>query len=268
MASDAELLRQYVRNRNEAAFTELVRRHINLVYSSACRETGGDSAMAQDVTQLVFIELARKSRRLTEHTALGAWLYTSVRHVSSNLRRAQQRRAAREQKAQIMKELPASPTPDAGVENLEGVLDDALHEFNERDRGAVVLRFLEGNNLRDVGAALGLSEDAARMRVDRALEKLRTLLAKRGVTSTASGLTAALAATALTDTSCSSRRWRGQPTNNRGVVRPASRCAPRCPRPAQPPSRPGASHPPLDSATGQSWPQTAPATAAGEPGRS
>ncbi len=97
-----------------------------------------------------------------------------------------------------MKELPASQTPDSGVENLDGVLDDALHELNERDRGAVVLRFLEGNNLRDVGAALGLSEDAARMRVDRALEKLRALLAKRGVTSTASGLAAALAATALT----------------------------------------------------------------------
>src|ERR1041384_237499 len=120
MESDAELLRQYVRNRNEAAFAELVSRHINLVYSSACRETGGDSAMAQDVTQLVFIELARKSRRLTAHTALGAWLYTSVRHVSSNLRRAQQRRIAREQKAQTMKESPASQMPDSSVENLDG----------------------------------------------------------------------------------------------------------------------------------------------------
>jgi uncharacterized protein (TIGR03435 family) len=198
MESDAKLLRQYVRDNDDAAFTELVSRHINLVYSTACRETGGDAALAQDVTQLVFIELARKSSRLTQHTALGAWLYTSVRHVSANLRRAQQRRTAREQKAQTMKESPASQMPDSGMENLDGVLDDALHELNERDRGAVVLRFLEGNNLRDVGAALGLSEDAARMRVDRALEKLRTLLAKRGVTSTASGLTAALVATTLT----------------------------------------------------------------------
>src|ERR1051325_7182704 len=197
MESDAELLRQYARNRNEAAFTELVSRHLNLVYAVACRETNGDIATAQDITQLVFIDLARKARRLTGHTALAGWLFTSVRLVSANLRRAQQRRAARELNSQLMNETTDPAPPEPQGELLDGPLGDALHELGERDRGAVVLRFLEGHNLRDVGAALGLSEDAARMRVDRASEKLRKFYARRGIVSTASSITAALGAGAM-----------------------------------------------------------------------
>ena len=73
------------------------------------------------------------------------------------------------------------------------VRTDTCFELHEADRTAVVLRFLENRSLREVGTALGLQENAARMRVDRALDKLRGLLARRGVTSTVSGLTSALA---------------------------------------------------------------------------
>ena len=192
--TDAALLSRYVESRNEAAFTELVNRHIALVYSAACRETGGDASAAQDVTQLVFIELARKARGLTGSSGLAGWLYVSVRHVSANRRREQQRRAARERKAHMMNEPLLASAAEPSWEDLSPVLDDALHELNEQDRNAVVLRFLEENTLQKVGAALGLTENAARMRVDRALDKLRARLAKRGMTSTASGLAVALGA--------------------------------------------------------------------------
>jgi len=194
--TDAALLSRYVESRNEAAFTELVNRHVALVYSAACRETGGDASAAQDVTQLVFMELARKARGLTRSTGLAGWLYVSVRHVSANRRREQQRRAARERKAHMMNEPLLASVAEPSWEDLSPVLDDALHDLNEQDRNAVVLRFLEGNSLQKVGAALGLTENAARMRVDRALDKLRACLAKRGLTSTAPGLAVALGAAA------------------------------------------------------------------------
>jgi uncharacterized protein (TIGR03435 family) len=192
MESDCELLRKYASEGNEPAFTELVRRHLNLVYSVACRESNGDPAQAQDIAQLVFIELAKKARRLTGHPALVGWLYSSTRLMSANLRRSQKRRLIREQSVESMKDSLAPPNNEPSGDLLKELLDEVLHQLTERDRGAVVLRFLEGHNLREVGAALGVSEDAARMRVERALEKLRHLLARRGVTSTASGLSTVL----------------------------------------------------------------------------
>jgi len=192
MESDSELLRKYSLERDETAFTELVQRHVNLVYSVACRESNGDPVSAQDITQLVFIELARKARRLIGHPALAGWLYSSARLIGANLRRSQRRRAIREQSVESMNEPIVAASPDPPDELLRGLLDQVLHKLTDRDRGAVVLRFLEGYSLREVGATLGVSEDAARMRVDRALGKLRRLLESHGVTSTASGLSAAL----------------------------------------------------------------------------
>src|SRR5512143_2808006 len=104
MKTDAELLREFVDSRAETAFAELVKRHISLVYSAACRASGGDPSAAQDVTQLVFIELARRASRLTRHPTLAGWLYTSVRYLSANLRRSEQRRIAREKDALAMNE--------------------------------------------------------------------------------------------------------------------------------------------------------------------
>lgn len=193
MSNDTERLRQYVKEGSESAFTELVREHVNLVYSAALRETGGDNAQAEDLSQAVFTELSRKSRKLLGHPSIAGWLYTTVRHLAANLRRAEQSRRCREEEAQRMNELLSEGSPDQAWRQIRPVLDDALHELNEADRAAVVLRFLEDRSLREVGAAMGLQENAARMRVDRALDKLRGLLARRGITSSASGLAAALA---------------------------------------------------------------------------
>jgi len=197
MNSDTELLREYVEQDAESAFTRLVHEHLNLVYSAALRETAGDGAQAEDISQAVFSELARKAPRLLKHPSLAGWLYITVRHVASNLRRSEQRRRVREEKAQVMNELLAD-SPDLAWERLRPVIDDVLHELNETDREVIVLRFLKNQSLRDVGAALGVQENTARMRVERALEKLRGLLAHRGITSTAGSLTAALAIGVIT----------------------------------------------------------------------
>ncbi len=197
MATDAELLRSYACARSESAFTELVQRHINLVYSTALREARGDASLAEDITQTVFVELAKKASKLIKHPALAGWLYTCVRKMASNLRRSEERRQGREQEAQTMNELLTSNSSDSVWRQMRPVVDDAMHELSETDRAAVVLRFFEDRSLKEVGLALGINENAARMRVDRALEKLQTLLAKRGITSTASGLAAAIVAGAV-----------------------------------------------------------------------
>jgi RNA polymerase sigma factor (sigma-70 family) len=198
MSNDRELLRQYAEERSEDAFTQLVNEHLNLVYSAALREVNGDRALAQDLAQAVFTELARKSGKLLGHPSLAGWLYTTVRHLAANLRRAEQRRRHREEESQSMNQLLAEDAPGQTWQQIQPVLDDVLHELKEADRAAVVLRFLENRSLREVGAALGLQENAARMRVDRALDKMRGLLARRGIASSVSGLTAALVLGAVT----------------------------------------------------------------------
>src|SRR5262245_3530637 len=102
MRTDNQLLESYVRDRSEEAFRELVERRVNLVYSAALRETRGCVAEAQEISQAVFIELARKGRKLLDHPALGAWLYTSVRHSAANLRRTENRRQKREKESLTM----------------------------------------------------------------------------------------------------------------------------------------------------------------------
>jgi len=193
MSTDAELLRQFVSQRAEDAFAELVNRHIDVVYSAACREMRGDVSAAEDVTQLVFIELVRKAPTLPDHPTLAGWLYTCVRYVSANLRRADRRRKMRDEEARAMNELTQPNANDPMWQEIRPVLDDAMHELDEADRDAVLLRFFEGKSLREVGAALCLTENAARMRVDRALEKLRRALVRRRVNSTSSALASALA---------------------------------------------------------------------------
>src|SRR5258708_23316989 len=166
MNNDTELLRRYAEERSESAFAQLVNEHLNLVYSAALRETHGDTALAEDVSQAVVTELARKSPTLLGHPSLAGWLYTTVRHLAANQRRADHRRRSREEEAQSMNELLSEDAPDQAWQQIRPVLDDALHELHEADRTAVVLRFLENRSLREAGTALGLQQNAARMRVD------------------------------------------------------------------------------------------------------
>jgi RNA polymerase sigma factor (sigma-70 family) len=206
MLTDTDLLRRYAQDGSEAAFGDLVARHVNLVYSTALRILNGDKHLACDVAQSVFTDLARKGMQLcaregrgsnTEATtclSISGWLYTSTRFAAAKAVRAEQTRRKHEQKAHAMKELLQGESVEPDWAELRPVLDDAMGVLDEADRGALLLRFFEGKDLRTVGSALGLSEDAARMRISRALDKLRELLVKRSVTTTAGALSVTLAA--------------------------------------------------------------------------
>jgi RNA polymerase sigma factor (sigma-70 family) len=193
MPDDAELLRRYAEGKSEEAFAELVRRHLNLVYAVALRQVGGDAHLAQDVAQTVFTALARKAAALARRPVLGGWLYRTTQYAAIDVVRAESRRRAREQEAQTMHENNNEPATAPDGEKLRGVLDHVLSELRDADRDAVVLRFFEGKSYADVGARLRLGEDGARMRVERALEKLRAALGRRGITSTTGALGVALA---------------------------------------------------------------------------
>jgi RNA polymerase sigma factor (sigma-70 family) len=198
MIEDCELLRNYADHGDETAFATLVARKVNIVYSAALRQTGNDAQLAQEVTQGVFLDLARKARSLSRHTSLTGWLHTSTRFAAAKAVRTQQRWQNRTRDAQAMHEIENSASDEPAWNQLRPVLDAALAELGERDREALLLRFFEECPLAEVGSKIGLSENSARMCVDRALEKLRLTLARRGVTSTAAALGLVLAQHAVT----------------------------------------------------------------------
>jgi RNA polymerase sigma factor (sigma-70 family) len=188
-SDDMQLLEQYASGHSEEAFSALVSRHVNLVYSAAMRSVNNPH-QAEEITQTVFVTLARKSRGLRRGTVLSGWLYQTARLTASNFLRGETRRQQREQQA-LMQSTTNAPEPEswAGVGPL---LDQAMAQLNEKDRDAIVLRFFEGKPLKEVGEALGASEDAAKMRVARALDKLRDFFHRRGMTVPASALAAAI----------------------------------------------------------------------------
>ncbi len=196
MTDDAQLLQQYRREGSESAFGELVTRHIDLVYSAALRVAGGDSHLAQDVTQTVFMDLARKARSLPLDGVLAGWLYRHAWYTAAKMVRTERRRQSREQTAMEMRAL--DDNSGSPWDLVAPHLDEGLNQLSTSDRDAIVLRFLKQQDFRVIGAALGVSEDAAQKRVSRALEKLRGVLIKRGVTLTATALASALAAQAVT----------------------------------------------------------------------
>ena len=190
MPPDSDLLRQYARQRDEAAFAEVVRRHVNLVHATALRLLNGDAHLAQDVTQAVFAELARQAAKLGGHPTVAGWLHTTARFLASKTVRTERRRRAREQEAIAMTDsLSADP---ALWEQLRPLLDEAVARLDATDRDALLLRFFEGKSHREVAATLKVNEDAARMRIGRALDKLREQFSRRGVATTAALLGTAL----------------------------------------------------------------------------
>jgi RNA polymerase sigma factor (sigma-70 family) len=198
MTPDGELLRSYARTKSEEAFAELVRRHIDLVYSAVLRRLNGDAHLAQDAAQSVFTDLARKASSLSGRATLTGWLYTSAHFAAADIARAETRRRRREE--QFMREpvsnAAAAAAPDPDWEKLRPVLDDVMHQLKETDREAILLRYFENRPLAEVGMKLSLGENAARMRVERALQKMRALLAKRGIATT-EALAAAISANAV-----------------------------------------------------------------------
>src|SRR3954464_2851923 len=189
MTDTKSLLREYARNGSEAAFRQLVSRYVDMVYSTALRRVSGNGHTAEDIVQLVFTDLASKAGALGQNVRLGGWLHQHCCFVASNFRRADSRRLAREREAVSMEAANAS---EMNWADLAPELDEAIEQLGREDRDAIILRYFENHDFRAIGRALDATEKAAQKRVTRALEKLRQLLAKRGVTLSAGTLTALL----------------------------------------------------------------------------
>ncbi len=193
--TDQQLLHEYAEHRAEAAFGELVRRHVDLVYSAALRMVR-DAHLAEDVTQGVFLALSRSAGQLTDRPVLSGWLHRTTQNLAANTVRSEVRRHAREQEAAAMNDL-LSNEPDTAWEEIAPHLDAVLGELSEPDRDALLLRYFERKSAREMAQTLGTTEEAAQKRVSRAVERLRELLAKRGVTAGAGGLVVLLSAHAV-----------------------------------------------------------------------
>ena len=196
MTEDMELVREYARHHSEDVFATLVSRYVNLVYSVALRQLR-DVSLAQEVTQAAFIILARKAGSLGPKTILSAWLCRTAQYAAANALRAECRRQCREQEI-YMQSLLNQPEPHTSPwPGMAPLLDIAMAGLGEKDHSAIVLRFFEGKDLKQVGAALGVNENTAKTRVSRAVEKLRKFFIRRGVIVPAAVLTAAISANSV-----------------------------------------------------------------------
>jgi RNA polymerase sigma factor (sigma-70 family) len=194
MIPDSVLLRQFWADKSDAAFRQLVERHLSMVYFAALRRVGGDQHLAQDVSQEVFTILARKAQSLSSRQNLAGWLYLAAQYQATHAVREAQRRRARELAAHP--ELLRPEQIQVEWERQRPVIDEVLQTLSEPDREVILQRFFYGFGYADIGSRVGKTADAVRLRADRALEKMRKGLRKRGVDSTAAAISMALASQA------------------------------------------------------------------------
>ncbi|HEX9046805.1 MAG TPA: sigma-70 family RNA polymerase sigma factor [Verrucomicrobiae bacterium] len=196
-SDDMVLVQAYAAEQSEAAFATLVSRHVGLVHSAALRQLR-DEHLAQDVTQAVFVLLARKAGSLSPETVVSGWLYRATLFACADVRRREMRRQQREQEALMEASIESQTSDHQTVWNtLAPVLEEAMTRLRDRDRDALVLRFFENKSMKEIAATLGLEERTAQKRVQRALEKLRGSFARRGITFSAALISSAIAANSV-----------------------------------------------------------------------
>lgn len=194
--SDRDLLRDFIRDGSQTAFARLVERHLGLVYSVARRRVRSPE-LAEEVAQSVFVDLAQQAGRIGSETPLVAWLHVVARRTAIDAVRREVRQSARDHRAAADPALMTDNAPSAPWSAVEPLLDEAVESLPPLDRTAILLRYFEEKPLREVGAALGCSEDAAQKRVTRALEQLKDFCLRRGVVVTATGLAGDISAHAV-----------------------------------------------------------------------
>ena len=193
---DATLLREYVTSNSEAAFETLVSRYTHFVYSAATRQIR-DPLLAEEVTQAVFIILARKAGRISDDTILSGWLFKTTRFVAMAQIRAAARRRLYEHNPHMQSEDQFNTSDHPLWEQISPLLDEALTKLGEKDRQAILLRFFQDKSLAEVGSSFGAGEDAVRMRINRALEKLHRYFNRQGISSTTAMLAGAISANSV-----------------------------------------------------------------------
>ena len=186
-----QLLQEYVARQSDEAFAEIVRRHVNLVYSVALRHTDNPDH-AQELTQAVFVILAQKAVRLSKDIILSGWLFQTARFTALTFLRGEARRQKRE-KEMMMESLLDDSQPEYSWKNLSGLLDEAIGQLGEKERHAIILRFIEGKSFSEVAEALGANQSAVQKRVGRGVDKLRAFFLQRGIKISAGALTVAIA---------------------------------------------------------------------------
>lgn len=191
MIDDRLLLRQFAEQDSQEAFAELARRHVGWIFQASLRRTGERRDLAQDVVQHVFIALAKHATALSDHEAVSGWLYTTTRYAASHVLRAESRRHKYESAATAMTEVE-QPKVESDWSEIRPLLDQAMDNLPPRDRDVLLQRFFEGMSFAEMAAAHGVSENGVRKRLDRALDKLRGSLGRRGISSTAAALGALL----------------------------------------------------------------------------
>lgn len=184
--ADSELIRLYADSGSQSAFAELVRRYARLIYATCLRETQ-DRTLAEDAAQGVFLLLSRKAGALKRCETLAGWLYSASRCIARNLMKQERRRQRTE--LQAVQEAVPQNAGDTGWDQIEPHLNDALERLKPVDREAILLRFVQEQSLAEIGACFGVPENTARMRVARALEKMRGHLSKAGIAVTIVALT-------------------------------------------------------------------------------
>ena len=194
MVDDGTLLDRFASDGFHEAFREFVNRHLPLVFATAVRRLNGDVHAAADIAQIVFARAAGDARRLSRHPVLTGWLYLAVRNAVTDRIRAERRRLKREQAAHDLQEVLMSNDGPLEPDKLKPVIDRALDELPDREREMVLLRFFQARSFAEIGAAFGVSEEAARKRIARSLERLHDALSRRGITSTAAALATTLGA--------------------------------------------------------------------------
>jgi RNA polymerase sigma factor (sigma-70 family) len=191
MTDSQQLLAEYAKTGSEPAFRELVTRYVDLVYSAAVRMVNGDTHLAEDISQTVFTDLAQKARTLSSEVMLGGWLHRHTCYVAAKALRTERRRQTRERLSVEMNEL--SQSAEVNLAMVAPILDEAINELGDEDRKAILLRFFETRDFRSIGESLGSTEEAARKRVARALDKMHAHLGKRGFALSLAALTGAMA---------------------------------------------------------------------------
>jgi RNA polymerase sigma factor (sigma-70 family) len=189
--SDQQLLGEYAARQSEGAFAQIVARHARFVYSAALRQTGNETT-AEEITQAVFVILARKASLLRRETVLEGWLFRAVRYAAMDARKIEQRRNRRELEAARMHSTDAGEEPESTWTQMAPLIDEALASLSAKDSHAILLRFFEEKSFRHIGEMLGGNENSARLRVVRALEKLRGFFQKRGIVLSSGLLSSAL----------------------------------------------------------------------------